>query len=264
MSAEPTTAITSDGLIRMRTPPDFDKDKSKYKEWIDLVKGYLNANSKMYNSDEKKIGFTLSFMTSGNTAKWRIAKRREHKKRRLHTTPPSFSVDWKEFSKDLKEEFTPINNKGKAGTDLMMIKQGDQSVEAYITDFKIIISWSNIMEDAALIWGFQKGLNPKLVKKVWAQTPLPKTINQWYKAAALQEGYWRRALAIQGLDKVTHKKKKEEKPTKDSGNGMSINRLSDEEQSEHIWKGLCFICHQPGHLSTTCPKRNKNYQPSRG
>jgi len=45
---------------------------------------------------------------------------------------------------------------------------------------------------------------------------------------------------------------------------MSINRLSNEERSEHIRKGLCFICHQLGHLSTACPKRNKNYQPSRG
>ena len=60
------------------------------------------------------------------------------------------------------------------------------------------------------------------------------------------------------------KKKKEDKPTKDSGNGMSINRLSNEEQSEHIWKGLCFICHQPRHLSTACSKRNKSYQLSRG
>ena len=120
------------------------------------------------------------------------------------------------------------------------------------------------MEDAALIRDFQKGLNPKLVEKIWAQSPPPTTINDWYKAAALQEGYWRRALAIRGLDKPTHEKKKEEKPARDGGNGMSINRLSNEERSEHIQKGLYFICHQLGHLSTACPKRNKNYQPSRG
>jgi len=157
------------------------------------------------------------------------------------------------------EEFAMIDDKGKAGTNLMTIKQGNWSAEAYITNFKIIISQSDIMEDVALIRDFQKGLNPKLVEKVWAQTPPPQTINDWYKAATLQKGYWRRALAIQGLDKVTHEKKKEEKPTKDSGSGMSINRPTNEEWSEHIQKGLCFICHQPRHLSTACPKRNKNY-----
>jgi len=40
------------------------------------------------------------------------------------------------------------------------------------------------------------GLNPKLVKKIWVQTKPPETIDNWYKAAALQEGYWKRALAI--------------------------------------------------------------------
>jgi len=140
MSVEPTVAITSDGSIRMRTPPDFDRDKAKYEEWIDLVEGYLDANSKMYDTDEKKIGFALSFMTSGNATKWRIAKRREHKRRGLDKTPTTFAITWKEFHKELEEEFTLIDDKGKAGTDLMTIKQGDQSVEAYIADFKIIVS----------------------------------------------------------------------------------------------------------------------------
>ena len=143
--------------------------------------------------------------------------------------PATFAVEWKEFHKELEEEFTLIDDKGKAGTDLMTIKQGDRPVEAYIADFKIIVSRSDITEDAALIQDFQKGLNPKLVEKIWAQTPPPKTIDGWYKAAALQEGYWRRALVIQGLDKVTHEKKKEEKPTRDGGNSMSINRLSNKE-----------------------------------
>ena len=69
-------------------------------------------------------------------------------------------------------------------------------MEAYITDFKIIVSQSDITEDAALIRDFQKGLNPKLVEKIWVQSPPPTTIDDWYKAATLQEGYWRRALVI--------------------------------------------------------------------
>jgi len=110
--------------------------------------------------------------------------------------PTTFAIEWKEFHKELEEEFTLIDDKGKAGTDLMTIRQGDQPVEAYITNFKIIISRSNIMKDVALIQDFQKGSNPKLVEKIWAQMPPPKTIDKWYKVATLQEGYWRRALAI--------------------------------------------------------------------
>jgi len=132
----------------------------------------------MYNNNKKKIGFIISFMTSGNATKWQIAKRRELKKKGPDTTPPTFSSTWKDFAKDLNKEFTLIDDKGKAGTDLMTIRQGDWLVEAYIADFKIIISWSEIMEDVALIQDFQKGLNPKLVENIWAQMPPSKTIDK--------------------------------------------------------------------------------------
>jgi hypothetical protein len=40
-------------------------------------------------------------------------------------------------------------------------------------------------------------------------------------------------------------------------NAMDVNtikRLSPEERLDHIKKGLCFICHKPGHLSSTHKK----------
>jgi len=103
----------------------------------------------MYNTDSKKIGFVLSFMTSGNAAKWQIMTRRAHRRRALDNT--QLPINWKDFATDLRDEFTLIDDKGKAGTNLMTIKQGDQLVEAYIADFKIIVSRFNIMEDAVLI-----------------------------------------------------------------------------------------------------------------
>jgi len=36
--------------------------------------------------------------------------------------PATFAIEWKGFHKELEEEFTLINDKGKAGTDLMMIR----------------------------------------------------------------------------------------------------------------------------------------------
>jgi len=88
-------------------------DKSKYKEWIDLVEGYLDANSKMYDTNSKKIGFVLSFMTSGNAAKWWIMKKRAHRKRALNNT--QLPIDWKDFTTKLRDKFTLINNKGGQG-----------------------------------------------------------------------------------------------------------------------------------------------------
>jgi hypothetical protein len=52
-------------------------------------------------------------------------------------------------------------------------------------------------------------------------------------------------------------------PTRDP-NAMdvdTIKRLSPEEQLDHIKKGLCFICHKPGHLSSTHKKGGTSTTP---
>ena len=39
---------------------------------------------------------------------------------------------------------------------------------------------------------------------------------------------------------------------------MDIDRLTLDERTEHMKKGLCFDCHQPGHVGKDCPNKKKN------
>ena len=38
---------------------------------------------------------------------------------------------------------------------------------------------------------------------------------------------------------------------------MDIDRVETDERSEHIKKGLCFYCHEGGHLARDCPKKRR-------
>ena len=38
---------------------------------------------------------------------------------------------------------------------------------------------------------------------------------------------------------------------------MDVDRLSMEEQTEHMSKGLCFNCHKPGHMGKDYPDNGK-------
>ena len=78
---------------------------------------------------------------------------------------------------------------------------------------------------------------------------LPTTLDGMIKAASKYNGQWRRAQAI---GKRMYETPKKITPTlgKTKETAIEINRLSPAERTEHMRKGLCFLCHKPGHHSS--------------
>ncbi|KAF8223630.1 hypothetical protein L208DRAFT_1315901 [Tricholoma matsutake] len=76
---------------------------------------------------------------------------------------------------------------------------------------------------------------------------VPNTLKGWIKAASRYEGQWKWAMAILG---ETRQNQKTNKTTKKGQPSLDINRLMNQECVEHLRKGWCFICHQPGHRSS--------------
>jgi hypothetical protein len=112
------------------------------------------------------------------------------------------------------------------------------------------------------------GLNSKLLEKIFNMETVPTTLAGWYAAAAKYDGQWRRAKAIIGKIKESSKNDKPiaptYTPTKDP-NAMDIDRLTTAQHAEHMKKGLCFLCHKPGHRSSdhkkgTIPSPPRNNQ----
>jgi hypothetical protein len=135
------------------------------------------------------------------------------------------------------------------------LKQGD-NLEDYINQFLILKPRSGLTEDTTLIEYFMDSLKPALLDKIFTMENVPTTLDGMVKAAAAKyEGNWKWAKAIAGKAWETHEKKTPA-TLKTTRSMLEINHLSQQERNEHMQKGLCFICHRPGHRALDHKHRN--------
>ena len=77
--------------------------------WLNSVQVYLMVNNEVYNTDEKKIAFTLSFMKKRSAQTWATTFIRDS----LNSKEKSFG-EFIDFAKKFKEAFIHSGLKGEA------------------------------------------------------------------------------------------------------------------------------------------------------
>ena len=102
-------------------------------------------NRNIYQSDEQKIIFTLSFMKEETVGPWKQSYFKEY-----------FGGDkapqtWQEFKATLKGSFSSFDKEGDAITKMMTEKQGSKTADEFIEEFKIWQAESGITQDRPLI-----------------------------------------------------------------------------------------------------------------
>jgi hypothetical protein len=141
--------------------------------------------------------------------------------------------------------------------------------ECKALQFTIISARTGLTEDSALIKYFIDGLHLKLMERIYTMEKLPTILEGWMRATSLFDGNWRCTRTIANQNKSGSVKPApipdyvSSVPTRDL-NAMDIDtikRLSPEERLDHIKKGLCFICHKPGHLSSIHKKGGSSTTP---
>jgi hypothetical protein len=249
--------------VKIRVPADFIGETTKTKKFIQECELYIRVNSHIYDDDEKKVVFALSFMIGGTATAWKEAFTAKA------ITDNNFGT-WAKFKTDLTAVFSPVDNAGTAQTQIKNLKQSScDSLEDYISKFCILKDRTRITEDPTLVEYFMDGLNSKILEKVFNMENVPTTLTAWFTAAAKYNGQWRRAKAIIGKAKETIPKHKKPVtphfvPTRDP-NAMDIDRLMATERTRRMKEGRCFTCHQVGHHasdhkaggSTPLPRNNQ-------
>ena len=95
--------------LRLDTPKAYDGSPTTVKYWLNSVRTYLLINKDVYSTDDKKVGYALSFMTEGTAKSWAAV----HTQTALDAS--SFGT-FPDFITDFKTTFQSTNSTAEATT----------------------------------------------------------------------------------------------------------------------------------------------------
>ena len=169
--AFPLTEETAKAMeIKLNQPKPFTGKQEDLKKFLQDTNLYLLVNSKVYDTDIKKIAFALSFMNEGDAASW--------KEQLLEDAMalPTFDLGtWAQFKKDLN------NAPGDAWEEMKAIRMGNNTIEEHIVKFKMLVTTSDLDSNSpAVVDYFRDSLSIPLQRKILNLENPPKTLKEWY------------------------------------------------------------------------------------
>src|SRR6202522_498993 len=194
--------------LRINPPTHFSGNQDDLDNFIQDCTLYLTLNRAVYETDEKQIIYMLSYMTEGTARAWKEAFVRE-----VINSPIINFGSLKQFTIDLKKAFEASDSEGDARAKLRQLKQGKDSVDDYVAQFRILAGKARMTDNAALTEYFMEGVNTGILQKIFAQEKLPTTITEWYEQTSRCDSHYRRVQEILGRRRGT------------SGNAQMTNEM---------------------------------------
>ena len=185
--------------IKICIPTDFTRDRTKTSKFLSKVSVYLKVNSAVYDTDEKKIIFALSFMNGGTAGAFAKMKGKEEN-----------LGSWEDFKKSVEKMFSPVDNARAACLEMKHMKMKKGALEDYITKFQLLAVRSGIKEDVSLIEYFINGLHPDIVRAIYAKATVPKKIDDMIDVASKAQTATDHANAIITAARTLHNEKTEQ------------------------------------------------------
>ena len=271
-STTTTAAPPKPQELKLGQPSTFDGNPKKARAWINNTQLYLLVNKEVYNHDDKKIAFTLSFMKERLAGLWALTETEIA----FTSNPPGFGT-WANFLKKFNNSFILENTKEQAIAWLSTTKVNDKTnLLKYISEFKNNTALSGITDQSVLINFFSRGIPTHLMKRVYSMDTVPSTIEKWYlqtlhfkhvgeKTNEIAKGQGNPFLTFQD-NRNNHNQR--QMPKKDPNamdvDAIHVEKLTPEECQRCFDNNLCFKCHKPRHRSSQCqnPFLGKQKQPT--
>jgi Retrotransposon gag protein/Zinc knuckle len=253
--------------VKLNPPKPFTGKRSDFILFMQDVYVYLKVNWLIYNNNEKKISFILSYLADVDTAVWKqqFIQTKIEESEEAKTDEPNWGM-YKEFVDALKKTFQPYDEPAEALKDMKKLRLGDGSITEHNSRFRLLVSQTGMKDSPALTDLYREMLPWGLQSLIIRSKHFPKTLEEWYTKAT---NFYVRHQRAQRLFKKRDNKpattlsappaqKRFSFPEKKDPNAMDIDRMSIEEWTRLMKEGKCFRCKLFGHLSRDCPNKGQN------
>ena len=253
--------VTAAKEARMGVPTPFSGKCGDLKKFLMTCKMHLQANRAIYDNNEKKVVFVLSFMTEGDAAIWREQwlDDLDAKAKASNKTEMDFRT-LAELITLLEKDFATYDAPGDALENMKNLQYDMKaSIEDHISRFKTLLSQSGMKESISVIDYFRQMLPINLQRKIMLLDNPPITLNDWYKWMKQVDNMYKKMQRM--LGQTPEKKDTKEEPKKQwnfpkkDPNAMDVDAMTMEQRTEAMKKGLCFRCSKHGHLNKDCPDK---------
>src|ERR1700684_2032047 len=221
----PAPVVSSKREYNINRPTPFTGDRNEIENFVQECDVYLTLNRFIYDDENAKVTFTLSFLTAGEAKKWK-----EQFIRACTTNGEITFPTYVEFMRRLQAAFKAVNPIDSAMQKLALLRQGNRAVETLITEFRLLISDARLTtttdsDQIHLIKMFMICLNPALKKKIIFGDIVPRTIEDWYAKAIQHDSNFRLGQALMALDNQVA-------PKKNTGRNW-FNQNQNQGQKDH-------------------------------
>ena len=172
----PQTTTTKATELKLNQPKPFTGKRNEIDDFLQDVALYLEINDEIYNTDKKKIGYTLTFMYEGDAKSW--------KAQFLRNAITDTGLDlgtWRDFVTKVQDAFAPYD----ALEEITNLKMGDTPIDDHIARYQILLDRSGVPRDSpSAIDYFRRTLNIPLQRKLLDLPTPPKNLKEWYEWAA--------------------------------------------------------------------------------